>query len=230
MHASILAAVSLSTVVKSSAACPKCGAIKKSGKRSCCARGGSWFDNCGHESKFDHTWLEGVEACKGKLTAYCIDICEGSSLACLTNTRMPILVAVPPQVPVKPSTPCSKCGTIKTSGKRSCCARGGSWFKICGDAGDSKFDYTWLEGVEACKGLASPLSGDVQQLQIISRHENTQSQLNTTPAPSVPQQKMVDSMSGSVFDVDLVNRKGCDKFSNTTIFIGLLLTVLQMRT
>ena len=56
---------------KPSATCPKCVAIKNSEKLSCCARGGSWYNNCGDEvnAKFDHTWYEGVEACKGNLTA-----------------------------------------------------------------------------------------------------------------------------------------------------------------
>ena len=52
---------------------------------------------------------------------------------------------------------CVTCGTIKKSGKRSCCARGGAWFKNCGDAGDTKFDHTWAEGIRACKGFGSSL-------------------------------------------------------------------------
>ena len=50
------------------------------------------------------------------------------------------------------SSACSKCGTIKQSGIRSCCAPGGAWSKNCGDPGDSNFDHTWLEGLQACKG------------------------------------------------------------------------------
>ena len=46
---------------------------------------------------------------------------------------------------------CPKCSDNKKSGALSCCARGGSWFKNCGDAGDSKFDHTWAEGIQACK-------------------------------------------------------------------------------
>ena len=57
--------------VKPSTTCAKCGKIKKSKKLSCCARGGAWYNKCGDEgdSKFDHTWTEGVKACIGKLTA-----------------------------------------------------------------------------------------------------------------------------------------------------------------
>ena len=48
--------------------CPKCGITTKSGKLSCCGRGGSWFGNCGAagEGEFDHEWSEGFEACKAR--------------------------------------------------------------------------------------------------------------------------------------------------------------------
>ena len=51
-----------------SAVCPKCGITKKSGKMSCCGRGGSWFGNCGSAggTKLDHTWVEGLQACKSQ--------------------------------------------------------------------------------------------------------------------------------------------------------------------
>ena len=46
--------------------CPKC-AINNAGNPTCCARGGSWFKNCGisSDSTVDHTWDEGLQACKG---------------------------------------------------------------------------------------------------------------------------------------------------------------------
>ena len=46
--------------------CPRCGTIAKSGKRSCCGHGGSWFEECGGVGniKLQHTWYEGIEACK----------------------------------------------------------------------------------------------------------------------------------------------------------------------
>ena len=53
---------------------------------------------------------------------------------------------------------CPKCGTTKKSGKLSCCARGGAWFKNCGDAGDTKFDHTWAEGIQACQGFTTSIS------------------------------------------------------------------------
>ena len=54
------------TVVTSG--CLKCGTIQKSGKLSCCARGGSWFGNCAAtaNAKVQHTWYEGIQSCKGR--------------------------------------------------------------------------------------------------------------------------------------------------------------------
>ena len=60
-----------------------------------------------------------------------------------------------PSVSVSSSNGCPKCGTTRKSGKRSCCARGGAWFKRCGNVGDSNFDHTWVEGMQACKTFES---------------------------------------------------------------------------
>ena len=49
-------------------ACPECGMIPKSGKASCCGRGGSWFGSCGSagNAHLGHTWHEGIQVCKGR--------------------------------------------------------------------------------------------------------------------------------------------------------------------
>ena len=46
---------------------------------------------------------------------------------------------------------CPNCGMFKKSGRASCCAPGGTWYKNCGGTGENKFDHSWFEGVEACK-------------------------------------------------------------------------------
>ena len=51
----------------SSITCSKCGIFKQSRVASCCAPGGSWFNECGPE--FDHSWTEGVQVCKCKSKA-----------------------------------------------------------------------------------------------------------------------------------------------------------------
>ena len=50
----------------STSGCVKCGTVAKSGKLSCCARGASWFNNCGDvgDAHFEHTWVEGIHACE----------------------------------------------------------------------------------------------------------------------------------------------------------------------
>ena len=53
-----------SDVAKGNGICPKCGVNINTGKRSCCVRGGSWFDKCGTaDDNFEHTWVEGMQAC-----------------------------------------------------------------------------------------------------------------------------------------------------------------------
>ena len=67
------------------------------------------------------------------------------------------------------STECTECGATTRSGKRSCCARGGAWFKNCGDTDDTKFDHTWAEGIRACKGFVPSIVVKAP-LQAILRH------------------------------------------------------------
>ena len=68
--------------------------------------------------------------------------------------RTPISTAV--STPVITSTidrsiTCPICGTFRKSGRFSCCAPGGAWFKNCGGLGIKKFDHRWSEGLKACK-------------------------------------------------------------------------------
>mgnify|MGYP003341261771 CR=1 FL=1 len=53
-------------MVPISSICHKCGIVAKSGKVSCCGRGGSWFGKCGRagNGKVAFTWYEGVQTCK----------------------------------------------------------------------------------------------------------------------------------------------------------------------
>ena len=127
--------------------CPTCGTIKKSGKLSCCARGGAWFKKCGDPGdNFEYTWFEGMEACKGKPI----------------SRVEPILT---PSAATAPRMNCLQCGTMKPSGKLSCCARGGAWFKKCGDPGNSNVQHTWFEGMQACKGKPA----HVRQIKTVAR-------------------------------------------------------------
>ena len=64
-----------------------------------------------------------------------------------TETPTTIVTATP-----SGTSTCPKCGVNQKSGKRSCCSSGGTWYKKCGNPGNSKFDHTWSEGSEACNG------------------------------------------------------------------------------
>lgn len=46
--------------------CPKCGLNKKTGKLSCCTKGGAWYKNCGNGPDAEHSWEEGIMACNRK--------------------------------------------------------------------------------------------------------------------------------------------------------------------
>ena len=56
------------TTTTISLACSKCGTVGKSGKSSCCGRGGSWFKSCGvtGNARLQHTWYEGIQSCKAR--------------------------------------------------------------------------------------------------------------------------------------------------------------------
>ena len=92
---------------------------------------------------------------------------------------------------------CPKCGTSKKSDKLSCCARGGSWFKRCGDAGDPTVDHTWSEGVDACKDLSSSISA-------VRLQEDVVRPLGTAHAQNASQQQRNthDAESMSVGNID----------------------------
>ena len=175
--------LNMMTSTKGSPLCLKCVTVKRSGESSCCARGGAWFKTCGDTSdaKFNHTWAEGIQACKSALcgeTELCVELCQAyfqwSDMSCcrhsghvwpvttwctidtsclfgFLNVRISTEPTTPSVSSMRSSNGCPKCATIKKSGKLSCCARGGAWFQKCGDAGDSNFDHTWVEGIQACK-------------------------------------------------------------------------------
>ena len=135
--------------------CRKCG-IDKYGYPSCCGFGGAWFKNCGDagDSKFDHTWSEGIQACKGKrknAQTNCIHIITLDQIYCFSNSNTHVSA---PTITKHSAAMCPTCGS-DFFGNPSCCAPGGTWFHNCGWPGDSRFDHTWYEGVQACESKCS---------------------------------------------------------------------------
>jgi len=110
-----------SPTVVNTMTCPKCGSFKKSGRVSCCAPGGAWFKNCGGTGD-GNVGHKWVEG---------VQACKSTATTTISSA-------------------CSTCGTIGKSGKASCCGRGGSWFKNCGNNANPRVDHTWYEGIQAC--------------------------------------------------------------------------------
>jgi len=181
-----------------SSVCSKCGTIKKTGISSCCARGGSWFEDCGDagDDNFGHTWFEGIQSCK---------------------------VTTAPAITKAISSVCSKCGTIKKTGISSCCARGGSWFEDCGDAGDDNFGHTWFEGIQACKTISS-LSAESNSRRI--PHEKAV--VDQQSRAAAQSQSTGDLHRDHVHGVVTANSKGCDMLTSTVAWASFSLIFLYV--
>ena len=125
---------------------------------------------------------------------------------------------------------CAACGIVKKSGKRSCCARGGAWFKNCGDAGDGKFDHTWTEGIQACKGVASSISVKLSLKEYLLLEASAMAYtINTTLSQNATQQAQMniyrtDSMPNTV----TMNSKYHVGLAHVIAFISALLVIARV--
>ena len=126
------------------------------------------------------------------------------------------------------SSSCSKCGTLKNSGKQSCCARGGAWFKNCGNDGDAQFDHTWVDGIEACKDAMSSLNSPMQ----VELHNEgvIEDQMNSTEPQNFAQQQTQIYRSGSVlaYTVSTTSENSVG-LARVVGFIHASLTVLYLQ-
>ena len=77
------------------------------------------------------------------------------------------------------SDACSVCATSKHTGKLSCCASGGSWYKKCGSPGDTRFYHTWVDGIQACNSFARQSSSEASARAFAQSHYDFRP-LNTT--------------------------------------------------
>ena len=108
------------------------------------------------------------------------------------------------------------CGAIKKSGQLSCCARGGAWFKNCGDVDDTNVDHTWAEGIEACRYSAGDASVE-SSLQTVLRPvevtiyplKSNQAQDDTQHQTKLPVADSMSIKSGCVECVGLAKAVKC---------------------
>ena len=112
---------------------------------------------------------------------------------------------------------CVKCGVIKKSGKRSCCARGGDWFKNCGHAGDTQFNHTWIEGVRACDGVVSAVLVESPLQAMLHQVGITVPPLNTTLRPITGHHQADSSRPVNMFNVGVANSEGCVRLAQVVV-------------
>lgn len=100
-------------------------------------------------------------ACRAVFVCFC-HVCfrhinQRIYLSFVTNTQPNVVLA---GITNEPDTSrlCPKCGMKTRSGKLSCCSREGAWYNKCGDPGNTSFQYTWLEGVQACESSCQMLT------------------------------------------------------------------------
>ena len=104
---------------------------------------------------------------------------------------LPVVVSAqatttPSTIGIESTTVCPKCGTLQ-SGRRSCCARGGTWFDNCGDPNEDNFEHTWFEGIQSCENSSSSFLGEQKSHSML--HENA------TIDQHVPDRKQLDDDS-----------------------------------
>ena len=149
------------------------------------------------------------------------------------------------------SSECPTCGTNSKDGRRSCCARGGAWFKKCGNAGDVKFAHTWAQGMKACTGVVSsvPVKGPLQVVlrqmgNIIDHPSNTTQSRNgarqqgdivyplgtARPQNVTPQQTDTSTYrDGFVSSAGTMDSKDCVGVSKIAIWICVLLNISRLQ-
>ena len=118
---------------------------------------------------------------------------------------------------------CTKCGTIKKSGKLSCCARGGSWFKNCGESGDTKLDHTWVEGIQACNSVASSVL--VKAQPITDRLRSITPRVNKSR--NVSRQPTILKQIGSTVPMSNTGYTDCDGVTRIVISVCFLLLISE---
>ena len=82
-------------------------------------------------------------------------------------TRTPI--STPSITPtVANAMTCSKCGTFEKSGRVSCCAPGGAWYKNCGGAKNRIVEHRWFDGLKACESKSKADGMQITKQQLLS--------------------------------------------------------------
>ena len=132
------------------------------------------------------------------------------------------------QAVVTSTNGCRKCGISKKSGERSCCARGGAWFKNCGDARNTLFDHTWSDGIQACKGLATTVSVKSPP-QVMLRHVEVIVHPLKTPPRHATQQHTNIYLPGSISNLATTDSADSIGLAKVTVCIWLFFSISNLQ-
>ena len=124
---------------------------------------------------------------------------------------------------------CPNCGITKKTGKRSCCGRGGAWFKNCGDARNTLFDHTWSEGIQACKDFAASAFVNSPP-QVMLRHAEVIVHPLKTPPRHATQQHTNIYLPGSISNLATTDSADHFGFTQVTVCICALLIISNFQT
>ena len=125
---------------------------------------------------------------------------------------------------------CAKCSATKKSGKLSCCAQGGAWFRNCGKTGDPKYDHTWIEGIRACRDFAATVLVE-SPLQAMLRHAESESYLLniTRPPNTTPRENNIYPLV-NMFGDETADSKSRVGIAKVVFCICVLSTILYLQT
>ena len=119
---------------------------------------------------------------------------------------------------------CPTCAKMKKSGKLSCCARGGAWFKNCGDSDDTKVNHTWTEGIQACSNVVGYISVK-SSLQTKFHDEGVMTHAHNNAAPRRINTSRPDSQSY----VDKMKVGGCDGVLRLSVCICFVFIISSLQ-
>ena len=128
-----------------------------------------------------------------------------------------VCISTPAVTATRIALECPKCAVIKKSGELSCCAPGGAWFKNCGTSGNSNTEHTWVEGVQACKGVVGLFSGNAEAQFIVMNQTTTAQQLS-----DVEKQTIDPTLATHLYNAHTKNSKDNDQLSYIVVFTNVL--------
>jgi len=106
------------------------------------------------------------------------------------------------------------------SGKKSCCARGGSWFRDCGSPKNKKRGHTWFEGIQACQTNRAQLKTLRGQQSNAAQQPNSADDIGTANSRAVvtaAQTPNASDIESTEYDTGKANSKSIATAASTIV-------------